>query len=404
MHSESPQTPQNIYRIGSAHGFSDLPHFWIHSLSEQDRLSTLTISSKELKSQYAINGPTECDKFDAKCTAKVAKIFSAALHQTDGILILDNIEQASIGNERHGPTLLQIMERKLADLRNETSIALKFLVFAVYYILVMDILSVVKVLTCLCVIAVVSTGRFRFIRDALHLTVIFFNPAIVPVNDSPLLLITPFLLIKDGSVFFLPYFIVFLPIILALLTNFVDSHANMRRLCFAYRAAILGSNLYLVTNVAYSGTYLQLFFILCSFHGYLISSISRIIIMLGFSFCALFLDIISAARGNIFARILFGCVSIWAVSIHMQSESSFFLNLSGIAFVISLSVILPDLLLDPILWLIHTAVDLFTMVLSVVQTSYAAIVMFSYSFSVGFKFLTYLRTRYRDRESKTNSD
>jgi hypothetical protein len=56
------------------------------------------------------------------------------------------------------------------------------------------------------------------------------------------------------------------------------------------------------------------------------------------------------------------------------------------------------------LWLIHTAVDLFTMVLSVVQTSYAAIVMFSYSFSVGFKFLTYLRTRYRDRESKTNSD
>ena len=237
-------TDSETYVIGSKSSHDDLHEFWTNVLGIDDQCSCLIVSQRDIDTQFALNASRDCGSDSGNLRGKVAKFFINSLTYANGRVNRNVISEAAGGSEAPAVVILQVMERKLVELRSVRSVWLQFTACFLWTTWSnATSFSQFVVIGFLVLFLLGSESRpLIFIRFFVHDHVfMFFNTRVIPSTNAAGFLIGPFLIAVFIREYGAPSHLILhsVPgIINGLLSNFAVNHGAVRR---TYKVHVLSS-------------------------------------------------------------------------------------------------------------------------------------------------------------------
>ncbi len=409
----SPQEEDPEYVIGAGQ-YDDLSVFWSHQLSQTDRLHIISISPESLLREFHLHSvevSSEITESTLDTMAKICKFFTHSLEARKGCFKMNEIDTEFPNDIAFAWILIGLLEKRLVEYRQIGSVWVQIFWSLIFLAWIRPVAwTSFAMLTVFLLVVLFSSIRILVpIRKWIYYNMLsFFDSQMIPTSIAPLLLFGPGILIalnrmSEWTCSLWPLMTAVPAIVCAIVTNIVEKPSHVRAVYKLSIASVLLFNLVLVSYVVFGISY---WYGLCVglIFNWNISSALVGMIFLGLIVAGAFLrDVISACRNK--KTLMMICLVALPVLTsygymrwsHIGFAKKSFTVLA-VLWCACVGVPKPSSKISSILSrLMVLGIDLFQLIVMVIQAVTATCIIFSSSPKLGIEWVKYLGKTFTTR-------
>ena len=381
------------YVLGFQQGYNDLCEFWVHALTDEDKLEILTVTESDIQTQAALNGLT-LPIPSREDVVMVIKHFVDYVSSGRTGVPLSGVDVDPVAVL----TIVQVIERTLIEFRSMRTVWRQFVVAAIIlaWRLATTASSFIAILLGILYLTYSISSPLVHLRRLVYANILTcFNTRLIAPTDSVLILIGPVvlgILVRGSELSWCWNCAAFPALATAMSSNVVSEPGALRLVYMLHRTSTFLFNSILLYISIRSESYMIASGTLIMFNSGLVADVAGFGILGSLIVGAFMKDLVTGLRDRVVAKVALAISLVVYSNYCWSGQGQFGVSWLLLA-VITLCVFLPVTPVwwsDCIRWIFGFGEHVYTQIVNMIDTLQATLIIFQESPGNGCTWLHHL--------------